>query len=123
MMHILISLLMGSVAGLFSGLFGIGGGIIIVPMLILIFKFQPQLASATSLVIFLLPVGVMGVWKYYQLGVLKPEQFKMGLLMGLGLIMGSYLGASLSPYINALWLQRSFAVVLVIVAYQMWVKV
>lgn len=122
MSQMFVSFLVGISAGVLSGLFGVGGGIIVVPFLILFWGFNQHLASATSLVIFLLPIGAMGVWKYYQAGVLQPEHLKIGLLIGFGAMCGSYFGAQLSEYMNSTYLQRGFAVILIFVAYQLWVK-
>jgi uncharacterized protein len=117
-----MSLGIGLGAGVLSGLFGIGGGIVVVPLLILIWGFPQQLASATSLIIFLLPIGVAGVWKYYQMGVLKSEHFKLGLLIGLGIMVGSYFGAHLSSLISTSHLQKAFSLILLMVAVQLWIK-
>jgi uncharacterized membrane protein YfcA len=122
MNQILMSLGLGLGAGVLSGLFGIGGGIIVVPILILIWGYPQQLASATSLVIFILPIGLAGVWKYYTLGVLKAEHFKLGLLIGLGVMVGSYFGAYFSSYISGVHLQKGFSLILFLVALQLWFK-
>ena len=53
----------GLIAGIGSGLFGIGGGVIIVPLLIFTFGFSQKTSSATSLVAMILPVGILGVWE------------------------------------------------------------
>ena len=58
----------GFLAGIASGMFGIGGGIIIVPVLVLGFKMEQQVASGTSLIALLLPVGAFAVWNYWQAG-------------------------------------------------------
>src|SRR4030042_2922842 len=58
--------LVGVAAGVFAGLFGIGGGIIIVPALILLAGFPLVKATGTSLAAILLPVGVLGVIAYYR---------------------------------------------------------
>jgi uncharacterized membrane protein YfcA len=122
MNQILMSLGIGLGAGVLSGLFGIGGGIIIVPILVILWGYPQQLASATSLIVFLLPIGLAGVWKYYNMGVLKPEQFKWGLLIGLGVMAGSYFGAFLSSYIHGAYLQKGFSLILLLVALQLWFK-
>ncbi|MFN9066879.1 MAG: TSUP family transporter [Bdellovibrionales bacterium] len=122
MNQIFMSLGIGLTAGILSGLFGIGGGIIVVPLLVLLWGYPQQLASATSLIIFLLPIGLAGVWKYYSMGVLKPEQFKLGLMIGLGVMLGSYFGAQLSSYLSGAYLQKGFSLLLFFVALQLWFK-
>src|SRR5256714_10345217 len=61
----------GLIAGVLAGLFGIGGGIVIAPALILLARFAPQMATGTSLGALLLPVGALGAWEYYRRGGLN----------------------------------------------------
>jgi SAM-dependent methyltransferase len=57
----------GVSAGILAGLFGIGGGVVIVPALLLVAKMAPDKATGTSLAALLLPVGALGAWRYYRL--------------------------------------------------------
>ena len=75
-------LAIGVAAGVLSGLFGIGGGIIIVPLLILGLKMQPTTATGTSLMAMLLPVGALAVWEYHKNGHVNVAG---GLLIALGM--------------------------------------
>ena len=65
---IMLLLVIGLLAGIISGLVGVGGGIIIVPALVLLLGFTQQQAQGTSLGLLLLPVGILAVWNYYQKG-------------------------------------------------------
>ncbi|HMH55713.1 MAG TPA: TSUP family transporter, partial [Gemmatimonadales bacterium] len=67
----LMFLAVGLAAGVLSGLFGIGGGILIIPALIYFAKFPTKLALGTSLGAMLLPVGLLGAYAYYQQGNLN----------------------------------------------------
>ena len=58
----------GVAAGIASGLFGIGGGLVIIPVLVFIFGMDQHAANGTSLVALLLPVGAFAVWNYWQAG-------------------------------------------------------
>jgi len=60
---VILFIAIGLAAGVLAGLFGIGGGIVIGPALILLAKFQPQTATGTSLGALLLPVGALGAWE------------------------------------------------------------
>jgi uncharacterized protein len=60
---VILFIAIGLVAGVLAGMFGIGGGIVIGPALILLAKFQPQMATGTSLGALLLPVGALGAWE------------------------------------------------------------
>jgi len=116
-MNNVIFLIIGMVAGVLAGIFGIGGGIVIVPALILIAKFAPQTATGTSLAIFLFPVGMFGAWAYYKAGNVRVVP---AMLLALGLMAGSPLGARVAQQMSPLMLRRSFAVFLVLVAARLW---
>lgn len=107
----------GLCAGVLAGMFGIGGGIVIVPALILLAKFPPQVATGTSLAMFLLPVGALGAYTYWREGHVKVTA---ALLLALGLFLGSPLGAKIALSMSQLALKRSFAVLLLLVAVRLW---
>jgi uncharacterized membrane protein YfcA len=113
----IVFLLIGLAAGVLSGLFGIGGGVVVVPALIFIARMQPQNATGTSLAALLLPVGAVGAWEYYRTGNLDPGA---GLLVALGLFVGVGLGARLSLQLSPATHRRAFAVFLALVAVRMW---
>ncbi|MBA3893132.1 MAG: sulfite exporter TauE/SafE family protein [Gemmatimonadales bacterium] len=107
----------GVVAGILSGLFGIGGGMLIVPALIILVHFPLKLALGTSLGALLLPVGILGAYTYHQHGNLD---VRAALLLGLGLLLGAWGGARLAHVLPPATLQRMFAVFLVIAAARLW---
>jgi uncharacterized membrane protein YfcA len=113
-----VFLLIGVAAGVLSGLFGIGGGILIVPSLIFFAKFHTKLALGTSLGAMLLPVGLLGAYAYYQQGNVN---IKASLFVGLGLFLGAYLGARLAQNIPSPTLQRMFAVFIIVMAIRLWI--
>lgn len=115
----LIFVMIGLGAGVLAGMFGIGGGIVIVPALILLAKLTPQMATGTSLASLLLPVGALGAWAYYKEGHVRVLP---ALWIGLGLLFGAYLGARLALNMSELTLKRSFSVFLVLVAIRMWMS-
>jgi uncharacterized membrane protein YfcA len=112
-------LAIGLAAGVLSGLFGIGGGILIIPSLIFLAKFPTKLAIGTSLGAMLLPVGLLGAYTYYQDGNLN---LKASLLIGLGLFLGAYAGARVSQQLSGVTVQRMFAIFLVVVAVRLWIE-
>jgi uncharacterized protein len=116
-MNPVLFLTIGLGAGVLAGMFGIGGGIVIVPALILLAKFAPQTATGTSLAIFLLPVGALGAWTYYKGGHVRVIP---ALLLALGVFLGSYFGARIAQQMSPLLLKRAFAVLMVVVAMRMW---
>jgi len=113
----IVFLLIGFGAGVLSGLFGIGGGVVIVPALIFIARMQPQAATGTSLAALLLPVGALGAWEYYRHGNLNVAA---GLLVALGLFVGAGIGARFSLQVSPTALRRAFAVFLTLIAIRMW---
>jgi uncharacterized membrane protein YfcA len=116
---VLMFLAVGLMAGVLSGLFGIGGGILIIPSLIFLAKFTPKLAIGTSLGAMLLPVGLLGAYTYYRDGNLD---LKGSMLIGLGLFLGAYFGARLAQQLSGITLQRMFAVFLLVVAVRLWIE-
>lgn len=112
----LLILLLGAAAGVISGLFGIGGGIIIIPGLVYLFKYGQHLAQGTSLIALLLPVGILGVVRYYKAGEVN---IISGLLIAVGLFIGTYIGADIAASLPANLLKRLFGILLLFVAISM----
>ena len=112
-----VFLLIGLGAGVLSGLFGVGGGVVIVPALIFIARMEPQTATGTSLAALLLPVGALGAWEYYRAGTLN---LGAGLWVALGLFFGAWIGARYSLQLSPVALRRAFAVFLALIAIRMW---
>jgi len=108
--------LLGALAGVVSGLFGIGGAIVIVPVLVLLFKFSQHQAQGTSLATLLLPIGLLAAWRYYSAGHVN---VRAAAVMAVCFFFGGLLGAVLAEKINEIWLQRSFGVFLLIIAVKM----
>ncbi len=119
-MQIVYLIGIGIAAGLLSGMFGVGGGVIIVPALVLLFGMSQQSANATSLMALLLPVGMLGVYEYYRLGRLSVEHMWFGLAIALGLFIGAFFGARIALGMSGELLRKAFGVFLVIVAIRLW---
>jgi uncharacterized membrane protein YfcA len=115
----LIFIGIGLAAGVLSGLFGIGGGVLIVPALVYFARMPIKMATGTSLGALLLPVGLLGAWTYHQSGNID---LKASLTLAVGLFFGAFVGAKLTQSMSPQLLQRLFAVFLVLMAARMWVK-
>src|SRR5690348_4512389 len=89
-------IIIGIAAGILAGLFGVGGGLIIVPALVFLLRFSQVTATGTSLVALLAPVGLGGVYAFYQAGKINNENIKQGLLISLGMFLGSFIGAKVA---------------------------
>jgi len=108
--------LLGALAGVISGMFGIGGAVVIVPALVLLFKFSQHQAQGTSLATLLLPIGLLAAWRYYTAGHVN---IKAASVMAVCFFFGGLLGAVLAEKVNEIWLQRSFGVFLLAIAVKM----
>jgi len=112
MVAIALGLLIGLVAGVMSGLVGIGGGVIIVPVLVVLGLTQRQ-ASGTSLAALLMPVGLLGVMEYARRHEVRVD-YAVGIAVGL--TVGALGGAWLAGYMTNTVLQRVFGLLLLAVS-------
>lgn len=111
--ELVTTLVLGLGAGVLSGMFGIGGGLVIVPLLIVLFKFEPKTAVGTSLFALLLPTGLLGVLEYWRRGEIR---FLPGALIALGLFCGAYVGARVTGLMSAATMKRAYGAFLIMVA-------
>ncbi len=106
---IFILLIVGLVAGMLSGLIGVGGGIIIVPALIYFVGFTQKEAQGTSLGLLLLPIGILAVLNYYNKGLIDARVVG---IMAIGFLLGGFVGSKMALVISEGALKKIFAVVL-----------
>ena len=90
---IILLMLIGLAAGTLSGMVGVGGGIIIVPCLVLVLGYTQKEAQGTSLVVLLLPVGIFAVINYYKQGQIN---LPVALIVSLSFLIGGYFGSKLA---------------------------
>lgn len=109
----------GLAAGVLAGLFGIGGGIVIVPALALGAGMGYKRALGTSLAALLLPVGILAAREYWAAGNVD---VRAALLLALGLTVGAGISAHYAQSVSQATLQRAFAVLMVVMAVRMWLK-
>ena len=105
----------GAIGGLLSGLFGVGGGIVMVPLFVLWLGLDQKRAIATSLIA-IIPISILGLVGYAAGGSVR---WDIGLALGLGSILGAQIGVRLLPAIPVPYVQGLFAVVLVYSAYRL----
>jgi uncharacterized membrane protein YfcA len=115
-MNILLFLLLGLVAGIFSGLIGIGGAIIIIPSLVLLFGLSQHTAQGTTLALMVPPIGLLAAWVYYRQGFVD---LKIAGLICLGFFVGGLLGAKFAVAIPDQLLRKVFGVVLLAASLKM----
>jgi hypothetical protein len=114
--QISILLFIGILAGFLSGLVGIGGGIIIVPMLVYFLGFSQHTAQGTTLFMFLFPIGILGVYNYYKAGSVD---MKMAGVICITFIVGSYFGSKLSLAIDKETIKKVFGFIFLVIALKM----
>jgi uncharacterized membrane protein YfcA len=115
-MNIFLYLLLGLVAGTFSGLIGIGGAIIIIPALVFLFDMSQHTAQGTTLALMVPPIGLLAAWIYYKQGYVD---LKIAGLICLGFFIGGLAGAQLATKIPDEILRKIFGVVLMAASLKM----
>lgn len=101
--------LLGMAVGVSSGLLGIGGGVILVPGLMLLFGFTQPEAQGTSLAVMIPPIGIFAAVVYYQHGFVKLPVVSW---VALGFVVGAWLGAKLVPAVPISLLRLGFGALL-----------
>lgn len=113
--NLIALLILGLIAGVFAGMFGIGGGLVIVPVLILLLSFSPVQAVSTSLAALLLPVGIFAVISYYRAGKLS---IRASGLVAAGLLLTTLIGADIALNLPGDTLKQVYGVFLLYIAWR-----
>jgi uncharacterized membrane protein YfcA len=108
--------ILGIVAGYISGLVGIGGGVIIVPALVLIFGFSQHAAQGTTLALLIPPIGIFAFMSYYQKGFVD---IKSAIIICIGFILGGLIGGKMAVEISESVLRKIFAILLILLGVRM----
>lgn len=109
-------LAIGLLAGVFAGMFGVGGGLIIVPGLLFLVKMKDLEAMGTSLAALIPPVGLLGAIEYYRNGYIN---IKYAALIGAGLFIGTLFGARIMISLPPGMVKRVYAGFLIAAAVRM----
>lgn len=116
MTTVLILLAIGLVAGVLSGFVGIGGGIVIVPALVIFLGMTQHMAQGTALALMLPPIGVLAVYNYYQKGMVD---IKSSLIIGAAFVIGGYFGSKIAVGLEPATVKRIFGIVVLAIAIKM----
>jgi uncharacterized protein len=118
MTHPLFLICFGILVGVFSGLMGLGGGSIMIPIMVLLLGIEQARAHGMSLMVMCVPVMLPAVIGYFQRGMLSRGDIWIAAMIALGFACGSYFGAQLAFFINKYkgGLQITFGLLLVYVA-------
>jgi uncharacterized protein len=111
-----IMLAIGLAAGAFSGLLGIGGGIIIVPALVAGLGFTQKLAQGTTLAMLVLPIGLLGAIEYSRQGLVD---WKVMSWIAVGFLIGNLFGARLALLLPTPILKKIFGIVMMLIGLKM----
>jgi len=114
--QLLILIVIGILSGLLSGVFGIGGAIIVIPALVFIIGLTQHEAQGTSLAFMLPPVGILATWNYWKAGHVN---WKIALVLSLTFVLGAYLGSHFSINIADKTLRRMFGILMILIALKM----
>jgi len=101
----------GAVAGAVSGMFGIGGGIFVIPAVVYLYGFDQKMATGTSLGMLLPPIGFLAFWRYYKADFVNVPAV---LLLILGFVAGSYLSAGYTIGLPSILVKRAFGGLLIV---------
>lgn len=104
-------LLVGLAIGTLSGLVGIGGGILIIPILVYGFRMSQHKAQGTSLGALLAPIGLLAFFEYYKAGNVNVHA---AVMIAIGFLVGGYFGGRWAQLISESVLRRGFAVMLIL---------
>jgi uncharacterized membrane protein YfcA len=112
----ILYLLVGLFAGSLSGLIGIGGGVIIVPVLVFLFGMSQHQAQGTTLAMLVPPIGILAAWTYYKQGFVNIE---VAALLAVGFFAGSLFGAKIATGLSSVVLEKVFGVALLLISLKM----
>ena len=114
---VIILIIIGLSAGILSGLVGVGGGILMVPMFVIFLGFTQHNAQGMSLAVMLPPVTFLAVYNYHQSG--DGVDWKVALIVSSLFIIGGFIGSKLALQIDQRLLKRIFGVVMIFVAFKL----
>ena len=115
-MNAVLYIILGIVTGIFGGMFGIGGGTILIPALVYLFGLTQHQAQGTTLAIMIPPIGLLAALRYYYSGNVK---LGMAGLICLGFFFGGFIGANFIQNLSDPMLKRLFGVFLLFVSINM----
>ncbi len=116
---LIILILIGLAAGAFSGLVGLGGGIIMIPAMVLFLGMSQYMAQGTSLAVMLPPIGILAAYNYWKAGELN---LKFALIIAVTFVIGSYFGSKFALNIPQDSMRKIFAIFLLIMAINLFFK-
>jgi uncharacterized membrane protein YfcA len=108
--------LLGLIAGSLSGLLGIGGAVVIIPALVLVFGYGQRTAQGTTLLLMIPPIGLLAALQYWKAGDVN---LKAAVIIAAFFFVGGLLGGKLATSLDPTLIRRIFAVFLIGIAIKM----
>ena len=115
-MNTFLYILLGLITGILSGLLGIGGAIVIIPSLVLLFGLSQHTAQGTTLALMVPPIGLLAAWTYYRAGFVD---LKIAAFICVGFFIGGLIGARFATEIPEQLLRKIFGLVLLLTSIRM----
>jgi uncharacterized membrane protein YfcA len=113
-------LLLGLAAGTFGAALGVGGGVVMVPALVILFSFDQKIAQGTSMGA-MIGIAIMGFYRYWAEPSIKID-FTPVIFMGIAAIAGAFLGVKIAAALPKPVLQKIFAAVMIVAAVRLFWK-
>ena len=107
----IILIVIGLLAGILSGLVGVGGGILMIPLLIMFLGLTQHEAQGTALFAMLPPIGILAAMNYYKEGFVKWEY---AAIIALTFVVGVYFGSKLAISLPEQTVRKVFGVIMLI---------
>jgi uncharacterized membrane protein YfcA len=106
-------ILIGLAAGVLGGMVGLGGGIIMIPAMVMLLGLGQKEAQGTSVAVMLPPIGVLAAWNYYKAGYVN---IKFALVIALAFIIGGWFGSKIAIAIPEVLMKKIFAGIMIVMA-------
>jgi len=106
-------ILIGVCAGVLSSMVGIGGGVVIVPALVLLLGMSQHTAQGTTLAMLSFPVSLVAAFTYYKKGMVD---WRTAMILCLGFVVGGYFGSKFAVNLSPVVIKKVFAVIMIGIA-------
>lgn len=110
---IIALIVIGLLAGILSGVMGVGGGVVMVPLMILLLGFNQHEAQGTSLAVLVVPVTFLAAYNYYNEGFVN---WKYAALIAVFFIVGGYVGSKMAVNLDQKTLRKIFGGILIVIS-------
>jgi uncharacterized protein len=110
---IVILVVIGLAAGIFGGIFGVGGAIIMIPALVYFMGMDQHMAQGTSLAVMLPPIGLFAAYNYYKAG---QANLWYAAIIALAFMIGGYFGSKIALNLPENLMKKIFGIFLILVA-------